>query len=67
MSSTSQRVWFVSKVLLTIVIVVVAFAVVIPNCIVPETVSHPRYFVWSGLIGPFLVSYVGVYCIWFWK
>jgi hypothetical protein len=59
MSATSQKLWFIGKLLLTAVVTVVAFAIAIPNCIVPATASHPQHFVWSGLIGPFVVSGIG--------
>ena len=67
MSKPTHPVWFAAKRLLTVGLVIFAFAVVVPNCIVPATASHPRYFAWSGLIGPFLVSCIFVYCVWFWK
>jgi len=66
-ASTSKRLWFAGKLLLTLFLTVIAFAVVIPNCIVPAGPSHPAYFAWSGLIGPCIVTCGVVYCVWFWK
>src|SRR5437667_7677969 len=67
MSTRSQRLWFTGKLLLTLVVMITAFAIAIPNSIVPATVSHPQSFVWSDLIAPLLVSGIGIYCIWLWK
>ncbi len=67
MSTTHQKLWFAAKLLLTLVVVLIAFAVVIPNCIVPASASHPGYFAWSGLAGPAIISCIGIYCVWFWK
>jgi uncharacterized membrane protein YkgB len=57
----------VGKLLLTVLLITLSFAVAIPNCIVPATASHPQYFAWSGLFGPFLVSSIIIYCVWFWR
>jgi hypothetical protein len=64
---TSKRVWFAGRVLLSLVLILVAFAAVIPNCIVPGSPSHAAYFAWSGLIGPCVVACLVVYCVWFWR
>ncbi len=63
----SKRLWFAGKFLLTVILIALAFVAVIPNCIVPASVSHPEYFAWSGLIGPCIVFCGVVYSVWFWK
>jgi protein-S-isoprenylcysteine O-methyltransferase Ste14 len=64
---TPQKLWFAGKVFLTVLLIAVAFGVVIPNCVVPATPSHPAHVAWSGLIGAFIVSCGVVYCVWFWR
>jgi hypothetical protein len=63
----SRRLLIAGKLLISVLLVVTAFAVIIPNCIVPATPSHPEYFAWSGLIGAFIVSCGVIYCVWFWR
>lgn len=65
--STSHKLLFAGKLMLTVLIIALAFAVTIPNCIVPETTSHPRYFACSGVSGPTLISGIVIYCVWFWR
>lgn len=57
----------IAKVILTVLVTAIAFAVAIPNCVVPATDSSPQYFRWSALVGAVLISGSGIYCIWFWK
>jgi hypothetical protein len=66
-TSKSKWLWLVGKLSLTLALIAIAFAVVIPNCMVPATPSHSAYFAWSGLIGPCIVACVVVYCVWFWR
>jgi len=64
---TSKRLWFAGKLLLTLVLIAATFGIVIPNCSIMATPSHPEHFAWSGLMGAFVVSGMWIYCVWFWK
>jgi hypothetical protein len=57
----------VLKILATVVLVFLAFAVATPNCFVPANGAVPEYFKWVGLIPPSVVSVIATYCVWFWK
>ena len=67
MSKTTQRRFVVARSVATVFVVLLAFALVVPNYIVPESGNIPRHFAWSGLMLPFLVSAIAVYCLWFWR
>jgi hypothetical protein len=67
MNTARERLWLVGRLFLTVVLIVAAFAVAIPNCIVPATAASPARFAWGGLLAPVLVSGMLVYCIWRWK
>jgi hypothetical protein len=67
MPPISPKGFVVAKALANVVLIVLAFAVVIPNCIVPAHGATPQHFAWSGLISSFMASAIATYCIWFWK
>ena len=67
MNTTRQKLLLVGKLVLTVVLILVAFAVVIPNCMVPPSAFNPGRFAWRGLFAPLLISGVSVYCVWWWK
>jgi hypothetical protein len=64
---TSKRLGFAGKLLLTFALIIIAFAVVSPDCVVMATPSRPGYFDWSGLTGPCIAACGVVYCVWFWN
>ena len=64
MNDLNPRRFVVARVVLSVVIVLLIFAVVIPNCVVPATATTPQHFIWGGLAGPCLVSAVLLFFIW---
>jgi hypothetical protein len=67
MKIAPQKLWLASKLILTIVLILAAFAVIIPNCIIPASAVAPTRFAWAGLLTSFVISSVLVYGIWYWK
>jgi hypothetical protein len=55
------------RTLANIALIVLAFAIVIPDCFVPAHGATAEYFEWYGLIVPFLIAAMATYCLWFWK
>jgi hypothetical protein len=66
-TKSAPRFWFAGKLVLTFILTAATFGVIVPNCIVPASPSHPAYFAWSGIIVAFLVSCMWIYCVWFWR
>jgi hypothetical protein len=67
MPNTSPNRFVVARTLASVVLIFLAFAIVVPNCIVPANAATPQHFEWAGLIPPFLVSCIVIYCLWFWR
>ena len=59
--------FIIARTLANVVLVFLAFAVVVPNCVVPAAGARPEYFHWAGLIAPAVVSVIATYCLWFWR
>ena len=65
MHKHSPRRFIVAKILVNVVLIFLVFAMVIPNLIVPRTITSPQHFEWGGLITPFIISGFVTVCIWF--
>lgn len=62
-----KRRFVVARIVANAAIVLLVFAVVIPNCIVPSHGLKPEHIAWSGLTFPFLISCIATYSLWFWN
>ena len=56
---------FIARIILNFLLVFTAFAIALPNCVVPQNGSTPEHFAWIGVIPPLIISILGTFCIWF--
>jgi hypothetical protein len=59
------RRFVVARTVANAVLICLAFALVVPNCIVPANGTTPQHFQWAGLVFPFIISVIATYCLWF--
>lgn len=56
-----------ARVVVSVLLVLLFFALVILSCLVPAFGASPAHFLWGGLISPVLVSGVALFFIWSWR
>jgi hypothetical protein len=64
MANTPYR-FATARVVATLLFAFITYAIVVPNCIVPELAGRPARFEWLGLLPPSVIVALVTWAIWY--